>query len=443
MQSPRFIAGQLAAALLSGVWSARPLEARAATYLGKSTRRWQKRLIADVLAAQTLGYPPSPQTLTLALLRSTYFERAAAVILKQNAPPRVVLDPPAFAPLPAFASMHPPRLETIGDLALWLGVPVARLDWFADEKRQHGKTDIPILRHYNYRFAPKRSGGPPRLIEAPKAELKVIQRRILSEILALAPVHPQAHGFVRGRSCLSAAQVHAGEHVVVCADLRNFFPNIRAERIHGLFRSFGYPSAVARSLTGLCTTSTPASVFTQVEGGTPHDWESRKVFSAPHLAQGSPTSPALANLCAWRFDQRCDGLARAFGGRYTRYADDLAFSGDEAFARRTATLIAAISEIAVEEGFALNESKTRTMRRSKPQRVTGVVVNEHINVERRTYDALKATLHNCRTHGPHSQNREHRADFRAHLDGRVGWVEQINPARGAKLRRAFDAIDWG
>lgn len=338
--------------------------------------------------------------------------------------------------------MHPPRLETIGDLAAWLAIPISRLDWLADERRQHHRTSIPILQHYYYRFAPKRSGGPPRLIEAPKAQLKALQRRILKEILDLAPVHPHAHGFVRGRSCLSGAQVHAGEHVVVCADLRDFFPNIRAARIHGLFRSFGYPTAVARALTGLCTTSTPHSAFTRLDGGEQCDWRTRKMFGAPHLAQGAPTSPALANLCAWRFDQRCSGLARALGGRYSRYADDLTFSGDAVFAARTSTLIAAFAEIAGEEGFVVNHAKTRVMRRSRPQRVTGVVVNEHINVQRRGYDELKAVLHNCRLHGPVSQNRDHRADFHAHLDGRVGWVEQVNPSRGAKLRAAFDAIRW-
>lgn len=363
------------------------------------------------------------------------------ILRKETAPP-LVLDPPAFAPAPAFAAMRPPRLETIGDLAAWLAIPIARLDWLADEKRQHGRTDIPILRHYNYRFAPKRSGGAPRLIEAPKAQLKTLQRRILTEILDLAPVHPQAHGFVRGRSCLTGAQAHAGEHVVVCADLRDFFPSIRAARIHGLFRSFGYPYGVARALTGLCTTSAPQSVFAGVDGGKSHDWRSRKMFGTPHLAQGAPTSPALANLCAWRFDQRCTGLAGALGGRYTRYADDLAFSGDAAFAARTGALKAAIAEIATEEGFAVNPAKTRIMRRARPQRVTGVVVNEHVNIERASYDALKAILYNCRVQGPNAQNRDGRADFRAHLDGRVGWVEQVNPARGAKLRAAFDAISW-
>lgn len=442
MLSPRFIASQLAATMLSGIWSARPLEARVAAYLGKSTKRWQKRLVAEVLAADTPGYPPSPKTLTLQMLRSPNFERAIAVMLRSETQPSLVLDPPAFAPLPAFTSMHPPRLETLGDLATWLGVSASRLDWLADERRQHDKTHIQVLQHYSYRFAPKRSGAAPRLIEAPKALLKAIQRRILADILDLAPVHPQAHGFVRGRSCLSGAQIHAGEAVVVCADLRNFFPSIRAERIHGLFRAIGYPASVARALTGLCTTSTPASVFTRLEGGQLHDWRTRNAFSAPHLAQGAPTSPALANLCAWRFDQRCEGLARSLGGRYTRYADDLAFSGDSQFARRKDTLIAAVMEIASDEGFALNASKTRVMRRSKAQRITGVVVNDRINVERRDYDALRATLHNCRVHGPDSQNRDQRSAFRAHLDGRVGWVEQVNPSRGAKLRREFEAISW-
>jgi hypothetical protein len=442
MPSRRLIAQELAASLLSGAWAPRPLEARALNYLGRSTKRWQRRLVADVLDAASAGYPPSPVVLTRRLLESQYFERAAAVVLRQQIPPPLVLDPPAFAPAPAFAAMHPPRLEAPGDVAAWLGLPMTRLDWLADGKRQHGRTNIPILQHYHYRFSPKRSGGPPRLIEAPKAQLKAIQRRILTEILDLTPPHPDAHGFVRGRSCISGAHVHAGEHIVICADLKDFFPSISARRIHGLFRSFGYPTAVARLLTGLCTTCTPQSVFERLPKEQRHDWRARKMLGVPHLAQGAPTSPALANLCAWRFDQRCAGLARALGGRYTCYADDLTFSGDASFARRTRALLAALGEIAVEEGFALNAAKTRIMRRSGAQRVTGVVVNEHVNVSRASYDELKAILHNCCTRGPGAENRERRADFRAHLDGRIGWVEQVNPARGAKPRAAFDAIAW-
>ena len=235
MSRRRLIARELAAALLSGVWAARPLEARAQSYLGKSTKRWQRRLIADIVHLNGAGYPPSPDTLANSLLKSSYFERSAALVLRQDTPPPLVLDPSAFAPAPAFAAMHPPWIETVGDLAAWLQLPIARLEWLADARRQHGATNIPILQHYHYRFAAKRSGGQ-RLIEAPKAQLKAVQRRILAEILDLAPAHPQAHGFVRGRSCLSGAHQHAGEHIVICADLKDFFPSIAAHRIHGLFR---------------------------------------------------------------------------------------------------------------------------------------------------------------------------------------------------------------
>lgn len=443
MSRRRLIARELAAALLSGSWSASPLEARAQNYLGKSGKRWQRKLVADVLGAASPGYPPSPDILTQRLLKSRSFERAAAVVLRQENPPPLVLDPSAFAPAPAFAAMRPPRLETPGDVAVWLQMPLTRLEWLADQRRQHGRTNIPILLHYHYRFTPKRSGGAPRLIEAPKAQLKAVQRRILSEILDLAPAHPQAHGFVRGRSCLTAAHLHAGEHIVVCADLKNFFPSISAARIHGLFRSFGYPTAVARLLTGLSTTCTPTSVFARLPAAQQPDWRTRKQFGAPHLAQGAPTSPALANLCAWRLDQRLNGLARALGGRYTRYADDLSFSGDATLTWKIDALLAALGKIAKEEGFALNSAKTRIMRRSGPQRITGIVVNEHANVARADYDQLKAILHNCRTGGPETQNRAAHADFRAHLDGRVGWVEQVNPTRGAKLRAICDSVEWG
>ena len=136
------------------------------------------------------------------------------------------------------------------------------------------------------------------------------------------------------------------------------------------------------------------------------------------------------------------GLARTFGANYTRYADDLAFSGDRAFAAGIKPFLAGIEEIARSEGFVLNNRKTRIMRRGGCQRVTGIVVNDHINVPRAAFERLKATLHNCRRHGAAAENREGLRDFRAHLDGKVTWVEQVNPARGERLRRMFEEIRW-
>jgi retron-type reverse transcriptase len=195
-------------------------------------------------------------------------------------------------------------------------------------------------------------------------------------------------------------------------------------------------------LTGICTTATPASVFSQSPVGRLADWRLRNLLGTPHLPQGAPTSPALANLSAWRLDQRLAGLARRLGANYTRYADDIAFSGDDVFAERTQTLLHVAKEIVESEDFAVNARKTRLMRRGARQQVTGIVVNDHLNVPRPSYDALKAILHNCARHGPAAQNRHGVPDFRAHLDGRVAWVEAVNPPRGAKLRRIFEAIAW-
>jgi hypothetical protein len=166
------------------------------------------------------------------------------------------------------------------------------------------------------------------------------------------------------------------------------------------------------------------------------------LHGVPHLPQGAPTSPALANLLAWTLDRRLHGLARAADANYTRYADDLAFSGDARFANGLERFRKSVATIVNEEGFCLNAAKTRIMPRSTRQRVTSIVVNQHCNVARSEFDTLKAILHNCASAGPVGQNRGEVPDFRRHLDGRITWVEQINPRRGAKLRGLFERIDW-
>jgi RNA-directed DNA polymerase len=437
MRARERVARNLAAAFLAGAWTSRALLKQAAIVLGLRSRKLQRRLIAELIEATPDEYPPSPDWLVARLLRSRLFNQAS----KNRRSTHLVLTPAQFAPAERFASLDVPRLATPGDLAQWLDISIDQLDWLSDARRQQGRTDIPILQHYRYSFLPKRS-GPPRLIEAPKPKLMAIQRRILRAMLYSAPVHNCAHGFVASRSCLSAAQIHAGELIVITVDLKDFFLKTRMSRVHAIFRSLGYPWAVARALTGLCSTSTPMSVFARLPAAQRHDWLTQKIYQAPHLPQGAPTSPALANLAAFRLDMRVAALARAYGAHYTRYADDLAFSGDRAFAMKTMAFLAAVEDITHDEGFSLNSRKTRVMRRGGCQRITGIVVNDHVNVPRTAYDELKATLHNSRKNGPDTQNREGLRDFRAHLEGRVAWVEQVNALRGQRLRRIFDEIRW-
>jgi RNA-directed DNA polymerase len=431
------IARELAAFLLAGTWSKRRLIARCRQYLGTRAPKAIRRLVDDILAGVSTPYPPPPRALVQALMDSHSFDAAARGLLRADQPPPMVLQSAAFRPAEAFAGLPVPRLETPADLATWLNLPVERLDWLADIRDTHARAETPALQHYSYVFVPKHA-GPPRLLEAPKASLKSIQRRILHEILDHVPAHPNAHGFVRGRSCISGALLHAGEHVVVRLDLRRFFTSIKGARVHGLFRAIGYPWATARLLTGLCTTRTPIAVLTRFQ-----DWRVRQEHGTPHLPQGAPTSPALANLCAWRLDHRLSGLARRAGIHTSRYADDLSFSGDRDFAKRLSGFLRLAQTIVEDEGFLLNPEKTRISFASSSQRVTGIVVNQHINAPRQEYEALKAILHNCQTGGdPMLQNRDGHADFKRHLDGRIGWIGQLNPRRGHKLRLMFDAINW-
>jgi retron-type reverse transcriptase len=323
-----------------------------------------------------------------------------------------MLPAPAAEPWP----VHP--RESAGDLAVWLGLNPNELAWFADLKNLARKR--PKLSHYHYLTLPKRSGGT-RLLESPKPRLKAIQRKILTEILNVIPPHPAAHGFVRGRSIKSFVEPHIGRRIVLRMDLSDFFPSISGPRIQALFRTIGYPESVADLLGGLCTNS---------------------ALAGPHLPQGAPTSPALANLCAWHLDCRLAALAKSAGAAYTRYADDLAFSGDEEFERRAQRFATHVAVVAQEEGFAINHRKTRLMRQGVRQRLAGLVTNQRLNVAREDFDKLKATLTNCLRHGPQTQNRANHPAFRQHLEGRVGFVESINPAKGRKLRDLLDKIVW-
>ena len=159
-------------------------------------------------------------------------------------------------------------------------------------------------------------------------------------------------------------------------------------------------------------------------------WQDQRPYCTPHLPQGSPASPALANLAAYRFDARLAALAAAAGAAYTRYADDLVFSGDDSFARCINRFKVRVAAIAIEEGFAIQHHKTRVMRQGMSQRATGIVINQKINMPRSEYDRLKAILCNCIKHGPTGQNREKVGDFRAHLSGRVAHAARLSPARG-------------
>jgi hypothetical protein len=331
----------------------------------------------------------------------------------------------------------------VRDLAEWLSLSSGDLEWLAELKGLGNKLANARLQHYHYSIRAKRSGGV-RLIEMPKPRLKELQRRILSGILDRIPVHPAVHGFVKRRSIVSFAAPHAGKAIVLRLDLQDFFPAFPVARVQALFRTLGYPEQVADRLGGICTNAAPRDVWNvrPLEIAAIEWRDARTLYARPHLPQGAPTSPALANLTAYRLDCRLSGLAKTAGAIYTRYADDLAFSGGQEFHRVVERFSAHAAAVALEEGFSVNHHKTRIMRQGVRQQLAGVVVNQKVSLRRRDLELLEAILTNCVRLGPESQNRDKLPDFRAHLEGRVGFVEMVNRVQGQRLRALLERIQW-
>jgi RNA-directed DNA polymerase len=337
--------------------------------------------------------------------------------------------------LPAPPGLERPHWPTVGALARGLGMTPAglwRLTLPADWQRRR-----PLAQqHYRQQLIPKRSAGW-RLLEVPEPHLRAIQRRLLGQLLNGLPPHEAAFGYTPGRSVVQHAARHTGQGRVLRLDLSDFFSTVRAARVHALFKTLGYSTAVARALTALCTTATPEA-WLRAEPRL--SWPQRQRLRDAHLPQGAPTSPAVANLCAFGLDARLAGLAEAFGARYSRYADDLVISGPASLPVRQ--ISAWVAAIAADEGFAVNPRKTRSLGVAQRQSVCGIVVNDRPNLARDEFDRLKATLHRCVVDGPAAQNRDGHADWRAHLQGRVAWATQLNAAKAHKLKALLDLIDW-
>jgi RNA-directed DNA polymerase len=329
-----------------------------------------------------------------------------------------------------------PGFQNPAELAAWLGLPVGRVAWLVNRCEEGQRPRDVRSAHYHFRWAKKRKGGY-RLIEAPKPMLKAIQRKLLREILDHVPVHMACQGFVIGRSICTNAAPHTGQRVVVKLDLENFYSTVSYSRVVAIFRSLGYSREAAIWLGGLTTSSIPANLDVPN-----NELALLSIYSGRHLPQGAPTSPALANLSAFSLDLRLAGLSRTFQAQYTRYADDLTFSGPQRFLYGLSIFLTLVGKIISAERFRLHPSKRQVRRSNQQQKVTGVVVNQRVNIDRAEYDRLKALLCNCERHGARSQNRENHDDFAQHVLGRIGHVKHLNSHKGDKLLAMFRRIDW-
>lgn len=255
--------------------------------------------------------------------------------------------------------------------------------------------------HYREFVIRKRNGGA-RKISAPYPSLLDCQRWVDTKILLNLPSHGAAHGFRRNRSILTNANEHKGADAVLKMDLENFFPSIGIERVIKVFLRAGYAPNVAFYLARICTNNNC-------------------------LPQGAATSPALSNCIAFYLDIRLSALAKAAELRFTRYADDLTFSGP----RIPASLIQHVETVINGCGFRVNNNKTRLITGTRRRIVTGVDVSgDTLSIPRDYKRRLKQELHYISKFGylSHIAKKKIRDPiYLLRLRGRLAFWLQVEP----------------
>ena len=227
---------------------------------------------------------------------------------------------------------------------------------------------LDIESHYR-KFPIRRTHKRPRWINAPEPALKIIQKKLLQRVLYKVSPHPDAHGFYPGKSILSNAQPHCNKNWVISFDVKDFFPNTTQEMV---IKSLPHEKLRIdpQLISQLCCL-----------GGA--------------LPQGAPTSPHLANLAFYECDLKLKKFALSHSLSYTRYADDMTFSGNE--------LPDGITEIVcktlLKSNYLLAEKKTKLMGRNTQQKVTGLHVNERVLLPRSLRRKIRAIKHDIKTNG--------------------------------------------
>ena len=263
---------------------------------------------------------------------------------------------------------------------------------------------------------PKKSGGT-RTIEAPSEELKVIQLWIKENILDKFNPSHYAKGFKKGVSIYDNALPHVGKKLVINIDLKDFFPSIKYFEIYKVFKYIGYTDGVSKLLTKLCTNSKDV------------------------LPQGSPASPSLSNMVSLKLDKRLSELAHAIGADYTRYADDITFSGDESIGQYTCL----IRRIIHEEGYVVNEDKFRLQHSFQRQEVTGLVVNKKVSVPEKLISELENAIYYCSKYGVvnhMTRMKINKGFYKEHLYGIAYFIKMVDKQKGEKYLSQLDEIDW-
>ena len=290
---------------------------------------------------------------------------------------------------------------SVRDLCSRLGYPRERLRAIA----------VDVKSHYLIWWQYNEKKGKRRDFQAPHKELKDIQYRIVTGVLKEYVLSPVAHGAVKGRSPRTNAEAHLGADTLVNVDVINFFPEVSYRQVFAMFRrDFGCSTEVACLLTKLTT------------------FQGR-------LPTGAPTSPAVANaLLTVLVDRVLEARCNELGVAYTRYIDDLSFSGSNA-----RLLINEAGSLLSRLGLRIHRKrkKLKIVRNHEQQTVTGLVVNSKhaASVGRRRIDQIRTQIHQLPTFLGEERSKKVRS-----IQGRINHVRQFNKGAGARLERQLTAM---
>lgn len=277
-----------------------------------------------------------------------------------------------------------------------------QLTWYANPKLS-GK------RYTEFKINKK--SGAQRSIHSPVKGLKAIQRTLAYILHCIYEPNKAAMGFVRDRSIVVNAQLHAGSNYVYNIDLKDFFPSIDQARVwktlqlkpFNLNKEFNIKANsgdekqdssrldIANIIASLCCTE--MEVERQNETG---DWEKVKRNVLP---QGAPTSPVLTNIVCQKLDYLLSAVAKRFGLNYSRYADDITFSSMHNVYQSGSKFLKELHRIIIEQNFHIKESKTRLQKDGYRKEVTGLLVNEKVNVKQRYIKQLRMWLYYWERYG--------------------------------------------
>jgi RNA-directed DNA polymerase len=294
--------------------------------------------------------------------------------------------------------------------------------------------------YYSYYLIKKKKGGYRRII-APYKNIKYLQDWIKINILDKVVLHPSATGFIKQRSILDNARAHQNSNVILNFDLENFFESITEKRVYGIFKYLGYHKNLAVEFAKICTVKMPQYRFEYLDDITKEHFGDYYNLNEAVLVQGASTSPSLSNIACISLDNRLNKLANKLGISYSRYADDITFSGENENLPSN-NLIKIIIE---NENFKINWNKVGRYKKGQKQLVTGLLINENIRVPKKYKKEILRHLFFCEKYGASSHFNRIAPDksFRKEwLMGKILYLNSIEPEIAKYMFERFKKINW-